>query len=489
MPSLGLGYVASYLRKNSAVPVRLRIIDMIAERITPEGLVGRLQGEGIGGDRKGDDGNGGEGKGDDGISNDRGGGDSQGEGHGYDFIGITSTTVTIHAAIRTAEACRKLYPKAKIVFGGVHPSVLPEEVLSHGCVDFVIRNEGEIPMCELVSGVPAERIRNLSFKKGGKIFHNPAQELIKNLDEIPFPAYDLMPVRKYYPAVGSYKRLPALSVIATRGCPGQCTFCFKVFGRTLRSRSAKNIFDEVASLHEKYGMREIAFYDDTFTSFRENVKEFCRLLLSSGLKISWSCFSRVDCIDRETLALMKKAGCHQILYGVESADAGILRNIRKGIDLEKVREAVKMTKEAGISPRCSFMIGNPGETPETIERTIRFALELDPDLAMFNITVPFPGTKMFDWAKGNGLLLSENWDDYDLSKQVMRLPTISNRDLQGFYSSAYRRFFLRPGYVFRRLIGVRSVEDAVELANGAKAVINVVKSRFVPSKKPVGSVV
>ena len=453
MPSLGLGYVASYLRKNSPVPIKLRFIDMIAERMTPEALPAFL---------KGDE---------------------------FDFIGITSTTVTINAAIRTAEACRSLFPKAKIVFGGVHPSVLPEEVLSHVCVDYVVRNEGEIPMVELVSGKPAEQIRNLSFRKDGKIIHNPSQELIKNLDDIPFPAYDLMPVRKYYPAVGSYKRLPALSVIATRGCPGQCTFCFKVFGRTLRTRSAKNIFDEVVYLHKTYGIEEIAFYDDTFTSFRENAKAFCRLLLESGLNISWSCFSRVDCIDRETLLLMKKSGCHQILYGVESADKAVLQNIRKGIDLEKVKAAVKMTKEIGISPRCSFMIGNPGETAETIEKTIRFAVELDPDLAMFNITVPFPGTKMFEWAKENSLLLSENWDDYNLSKQVMRLPTISNEDLQLFYSAAYRRFFLRPKYMLRRLMGVRSVDDAIELANGAKAVINVIKSRFVPSKKPLGSVV
>ncbi|MCI0503081.1 B12-binding domain-containing radical SAM protein [Candidatus Micrarchaeota archaeon] len=453
MPSLGLGYVASYLRKNSPIPVQIRIIDMIAERISPDGLPAILRGE------------------------------------EYDFVGITSTTVTIRAAIRCAKAARALFPHARIVFGGVHPSILPDEVLSHDFVDFVIRNEGEIPMLELVSGRPAQEIRNLSYKKDGKVIHNPAQELIKNLDDLPFPAYDLMPIRKYYPAVGSYKRLPALSVIATRGCPGQCTFCYKVFGRTLRSRSAKNIFDEVAFLHREYGIREIAFYDDTFTSFRDNVKEFCSLLMRSGLKITWSCFSRVDCIDRETLALMKRAGCHQILYGVESADKAILQNIRKGIDLERVRAAVRMTKEAGISPRCSFMLGNPGETRETIERTIQFALELDPDLAMFNITVPFPGTKMFEWAKQNGLLLTENWDDYDLSKQVMRLPTISDQDLRESYSSAYRRFFLRPKYMLRRLAGIRSVEDAVELANGAKAVANVVKSRFVPSKKPLGSAI
>lgn len=451
MPSLGLGYVASYLRKNCRLPLELHVIDMIAERITPEELPRLLQNK------------------------------------EFDFVGITSTTITINAAIKTAEECKRALPSTKVVFGGVHPSVMPDEVLSHKCVDFVVRNEGEMPMLELVEGKPLDQIKNLSFKREDRIIHNQPQELIKDLDEIPFPAYDLMPIEKYYPAVGSYKRLPAMSVIATRGCPGQCTFCYKVFGRTLRTRSAKNIFEEVVELHKNYGINEIAFYDDTFTTFRPNVKEFCTLLIDSGLKISWTCFSRVDCIDKETLELMKKAGCHQILYGVESADKKILKNIKKGIDLEKVRLAVKLTKEAGISPRCSFMIGNPGETKETIEETINFALELDPDLAMFNITVPFPGTVMYEWAKQNGMLLTENWDDYDLSKQVMRLSTISNEELQGYYAAAYNRFFLRPKYIFRRLIGIRSLEDIIELVNGAKAVINIVESRFVVSKKPMGS--
>jgi radical SAM superfamily enzyme YgiQ (UPF0313 family) len=453
MPSLGLGYVASYLRKNCRLPLELHFIDMIAERIIPEEIPALLQNK------------------------------------EFDFIGITSTTITIKAAIKTAEKCKKQLPYTKIVFGGVHPSVMPEEVLSHGCVDFVIRNEGEIPMLELIEGKPLDQIKNLSFKREGKMIHNPSQELIKDLDEIPIPAYDLMPISKYYPAVGSFKRLPAMSMIATRGCPGLCTFCYKVFGRTLRSRSARNIFEEVMHLHKNYGINEIAFYDDTFTSFRANVKEFCRLMIGSGIKISWSCFSRVDCIDEETLNLMKKAGCHQILYGVESADEKIIKNIKKGIDLNKVRCVVKMTKKAGISPRCSFMIGNPGEPKKTIEKTINFALELDPDLAMFNITVPFPGTTMFEWAKQNGLLLSENWDDYDLSKQIMRLPSISDEDLKNYYAAAYKRFFLRPTYIFRRFIGIRSINDIIELISGAKAVVNIIKSRFVVSKKPVGSVI
>ncbi|MGC9114331.1 MAG: B12-binding domain-containing radical SAM protein [Candidatus Micrarchaeia archaeon] len=453
MPSLGLGYVASYVRENCSAPVEIEIIDMIAERLAPEQLAPLLKGK------------------------------------QFDFIGITSTTITIKAALKTAEECKKLFPSAKVVMGGVHPSVMPDEVLSNDAVDFVVRNEGEIPMLELVEGRPVEEIKNLSFKRDGKHFHNAEQDLIKNLDSIPFPAYDLMPVKKYYPAVGSYKQLPALSIIATRGCPGRCTFCYKVFGSSLRTRSAKNIFDEVVELHKKYGIREIAFYDDTFTSFRPNVKEFCRLMIESGLQITWTCFSRVDCIDRETLQLMKKAGCHQILYGVESADEQILLNIDKRINLEKVRQAVKMTKEAGISPRCSFMIGNPGETKETIEKTINFALELDPDLAMFNITVPYPGTRMFAWAKENKLLKTEDWDDYDLSKQVMSLPTISNEDLQKYYATAYRRFFLRPKYVLRRILAVRSLEDVTELVSGARAVINVIKTRFSASKKPVGSTV
>ena len=451
MPSLGLGYVASYLRKNCKKRLKIQIIDMVAEQMTISDLTKRIS-----------------------CLN-------------FDYIGITSTTITIKSALKIAEECKNLNPHTKIIFGGVHPSISPDEVLSNSAVDFVIRNEGEISLLELVSGKFPSTINNLSYRKNGKIIHNPERELIKNLDDIPMPAYDLMPMDKYFPAVGSYKRLPAVSVIATRGCPGRCTFCYKVFGTTLRTRSAKNIFNEIKYLKQKFGIKEIAFYDDTFTSFRQNVKAFCKLLIKSKMNITWSCFSRVDCIDGETLKLMKKAGCHQILYGVESADHQILQNIDKRINLEKVKQAVAMTKKAGISARCSFMLGNPGETKETIERTIDFAIDLDPDLAMFNITVPFPGTRMYSWAKEHNYLLTEDWDDYDLSKQIMKLPTISNEDLQYYYALAYKKFFLRPKYILKRFFKIRSIEDAKELMNGASAVINVVKSKFKASKKPLGS--
>jgi len=232
-----------------------------------------------------------------------------------------------------------------------------------------------------------------------------------------------------------------------------------VSGRHTRFRSAANIADEIKLLIRDYGIREVSFYDDTFTANRENVLELCGTIRREGIDITWSCMSRIDRVDAGLLREMKSAGCHQIGYGIESADEGILRNIRKPIPLDRANQAVEWTRRAGINVRCMFMFGNPGETEETMEKTFKFALELDPDIAVFNITTPFPGTEMFDWAKENGYLLTRDWAKYDLSGCIMRLPTLEPEKIERFYRKAYRRFYMRPGYLIRRLFKIRNFTE------------------------------
>jgi len=434
MPKLGPAYIAAYLEKTGH---HVKILDCPAERITLESLPEKLK-----------------------------------EYDAPRFVGITSNTVVIGNAIKTAEMCKARWPNVKVVMGGIHPTVLPDEVLSSDFVDFVVRGEGEITTYELITNNPAKEIPGLSFKSNG-IVHNPPRPPIKDLDSLPYPAYHLLPMKKYSPATGSYKRLPVMGIFTTRGCPGRCTYCYPK--GMLRKRSAKNIMGEIKILMNEYGIKEISFYDDTFTVFKDNVKELCSIIIDEGIDVTWSCFARVDFIDEELLSIMKKAGCHQIKYGIESADEQILKNINKRINLDQVGGAIALTKKVGITAVGAFMFGNPGETEETIQKNIDFAIELDLDEAVFNITTPFPGTEMFKWAKEKGHLITEDWSKYNLSTVVMNLPTIESECIKKYYKIAYRRFYMRPRYIIERLSRIKSFVELKENMNAFFSILHAFK--------------
>lgn len=402
------------------------------------------------------------------------------------FVGLTAVSAQASSAHRVAAMVKCTSPDSTVVLGGVHATVLPEELLADSNIDYVIRGEGEKPFADLIEGRPPDSIDGLSYRSRdplGPIKHNPMGEPIADLDSLPTPAYHLIRFDLYKPAVGAYRRLPAIAMMTTRGCPGKCTFCSSAL-TPFRTRSAEHIVEEIQQLQAGYGIREISFYDDTFTVFKGNVARMCDLIVERGIDVTWSCFARTDCIDGTLLAKMRDAGCHQILYGIESADAEILKNIRKPIDLERSREAVRLTREAGITVRACFMLGSPGETVETMHRTIEFAKELDPDIALFNITVPFPGTQMFDWAKANGYLRTCNWHDYDGANAILELPTVSVDEVNRLYRVAYHKFYLRPGYLLGQLMRLRGWEDMKTGFRALRSVLTVRSTRPVP--KPPG---
>ncbi|OGS43091.1 MAG: hypothetical protein A2539_09385 [Elusimicrobia bacterium RIFOXYD2_FULL_34_15] len=379
------------------------------------------------------------------------------------FVGITASTPIISSALNIAKISKTVLPGTKVVLGGVHPSVMADEVLKEESVDFVVRCEGEKTIKELISGIEIEKISGLSYKKDGRIIHNQERPVIQNLDTLPMPAYHLLPMNKYFPAKGSYKKLPAMGMMTGRGCPGRCTFCLgNYLGEKIRVRSAEKIFEEILLLKNKYGIKEVSFYDDTFTTKKDNVKKLCEKIISEKFDISWSCFARVDFVDEELLKIMKSAGCHQIMYGIESGDEGILKNINKKISFEKVEKIVNITKNTGIEVRAAFMFGNPGETTETMQRTIDYAIKLNPDVAIFNITTPYPGTEMFKWAKEKNIIITENWDEYDLSKPIMNLPTVSPENVKKYYDKAYKDFYMRPGYLLNRVLKIRNLSDVID---------------------------
>ncbi len=391
----------------------------------------------------------------------------------FDLVGITATTPQIDSALAIAAQAKEEWPETTVVLGGVHPTVLPEEVLSHPSVDLVVRGEGEETILEIAAERPVEQIAGVSFRDKGQVVHNSDRKLIADLNTLPLPAYHLLPMKRYYPAVGAYKRLPATSVLATRGCPGRCTFCYRIFGPRLRVRSGRLVAEEVKHLQDRYGIKEICFYDDTFTSVKKEVYAFCRAVEDLKIDLTWSCFSRVDAVDEDVLRAMKATGCHQIMYGIESASPEILKNIQKKIDLDKAVEAVRAAQRARIDVRAAFMIGNPGETRETMEETLSFAIKLNPELIILNMTTPFPGTEMFAWAEKKGYLTTRNWNHYDLCHAVMQLPSISQEDLQKFYRTAYRRFYLRPGYMFGRVARLRSLSDIKSAVRGLRGILGV----------------
>jgi anaerobic magnesium-protoporphyrin IX monomethyl ester cyclase len=420
LPPLGLGYLASMLLKNN---IDAEILDLNAFQQPPEAVADFLKGK------------------------------------KYDWVGITATTNLVPSAKKLAQAVRANAPESKILMGGVHPTLLPDEIMAWPEVDYVIRGEGEHSIVELVSGKAPEGIRGLSFRKGKEIVHNSDRELIPDLDQVPFPAWHLLPIKKYLPALGGYKKLPAVSLITSRGCSGSCTYCNNFFGSRVRKRSADNVVAELAMLVKDYGIREVYFYDDSFTEFPSKVIDLCKKMVSEKLNLSWSCFARVNIVSEDLLRAMKEAGCHHISYGIESGNPEILECIDKKVNLEKVRQSVALTKKVGIDTLLGFMLGLPGETRETMEQSLRFGLELDPDMIIFDITTPFPGTKLFAWAEQNGYLKTKKWDEYDLYTMVMNLPTVSEQEVRDFYSRAYREFYFRLGYLLKRFSKMRTWLD------------------------------
>jgi radical SAM superfamily enzyme YgiQ (UPF0313 family) len=378
-------------------------------------------------------------------------------GAGLDVIGISASTSVFPAAVAVAERLARAHPEAQVVFGGAHPTALPDQVLACRWIDAVVRGEGEETFAELLDGRPLHQIPGLSFRADGQVVHNPDRPLLDDLDRLPLPAYDLLPMSAYRPPLGGYLRLPAVAMITSRGCPGRCTFCFhRMWRGKVRCRSPEKVVEEMMLLASRYRVREISFYDDTFTARRGATRELCRRLIQAPHRLTWSCEARADVVDAETLSLMAQAGCHQICFGAESASDEILRRMNKRVDRAGVERAVRLTQQAGIRARAAFMLGSPGETERSLRATLRYAIELRPDVVQFNITTPFPGTELYDWAVREGALLSTDWSRYDHAHGLLDLPEAPPELVERCYRQAHRSFYLRPAYLLRRLRDIRS---------------------------------
>ncbi len=387
-----------------------------------------------------------------------------------DWIGITAMTPVVPQALALARSCRRLFPGVPIVMGGAHATVLPDDLLAHSEVDCVARGEGERILEALVAGEPWDGIPGLSWRSEGRVVHNPDRSLLEDLDQLPSPAWHLLPMRRYRPGLGTYRQLPAMSLMTGRGCPNRCTYCFNIFGRRVRRQSPERVVEEMARLERDHGVRQIQFYDDTFTLQRSWLEAFCEGLVRRLPKVTWTCYGRVDRVDAESLGLMAHAGCHQICFGVESGDPEVLGTIDKRIGPDQVRRAVDLTRRSGIEPRGTFMFGNQGETEASMQRTLDLALDLDLDVALFSVATAYPGTAFHRWAQAGGHLVTRDWSRYDRNATTVRLPTVAPEKVWDFHTRAYRRFYLRPGFIARRGLRLRNLRHLGDAARVLAAV-------------------
>jgi len=383
---------------------------------------------------------------------------------GPDLVGLTSGTPMIFRAFRAAEIVKKASSNTKVILGGPHPSVLPEESLRQKGVDFVVRGEGEYTILELAKELRKDKpklskIDGLSYTINKRVKHNKDRKPIMDLDALPRPARDLLPMDRYRATPGNHRREPATSMMSSRGCPFQCTYCAKPFGMRFRSHSPEYMITEMEELVEKYGTKEIVFFDDTFTFDKKRAERVCDMMAEKDWDLTFSCMARGDTIDRSLAGKMKKAGCQYIGFGIESVTPEILKNLKKGETVEKINQSIMNSRKVGLFVRGFYIIGSPGETPETIKRNIEHAKKMKIDLAQFSIITPFPGTELFNWAEKNGYLLTKDWRMYDCSEPIISLPNLKPEDLKYWYQRAFKEFYGRPGYILRQVGNIKTRQD------------------------------
>lgn len=400
-----------------------------------------------------------------------------------DIVGVYCNTSNYQHAVELAKEI-KINSNVPIIFGGPHVTIMPLEVLNNDPIDYVAIGEGERTIVELMgvlsgrdSRLTLKDINGLGFKEHGRSTINPPRPLIQDLDSISFPARHLVPTDKYRASPNHYKRLPVATMMTSRGCPFRCTFCDiqKIWPGKYRLRSVKNVIDEVKHLIRNYGIKEIKFWDDSWGVNREWVEEFCDTIVRERLDLSWSCQSRVNTIDKEILKKMKEAGCWCIFFGIESLNQETLKAINKQITVEQSINALKWTKEAGIESIANFILGLPRETPDTVKEMLKKLCKLNPAYVKFNIMTPYPGTVLYEQIKQGkwGTIVDESYDRLTGYFATFFPYGYKNIDeLKKMKKYAFRKYYLRFGYILSRLLSIRSFEDLKRYARGARAIIS-----------------
>lgn len=438
MPPTGLAYIAGALDHHGTV---VRCLDMFADKLSGEDIVEAAR------------------------------------RFKPDLIGMTVLTPSAPVCELLVAMLRKAVPEAKHVWGGVHADVFAREIVRDLGVDFCVHHDGEITICELVDALSAgekdlSAIDGITWKNSdGDVISNKPRALLRDLDSLPYPAWHLFPIHRYGLLPFADIAKPILTMAGSRGCPYRCDYCSLIHtgGKTFRRRDPIKVVDEYEYLVDRYGVKQIGFIDPIFPLVKKDLGPLCDEIVRRGLdqRCVWLSETRADRLDKETCEDMYRGGCRRVLMGIESGVDMLLNNVNKTLTTDKVREGVANARNAGIQTVGLFMIGLPGETPELTRETIEFAVDLDLDFAKFAITVPFPGSKLFEdrWQKD---LFRDDWENYttfnpDPDRLIYHPPGYDPAELIRMQAYALRRFYMRPQQIRKQLVDLRTISPKMLL--------------------------
>ena len=396
------------------------------------------------------------------------------KGAGTKLFVVDSTTPSIYNDVSFAAALKEKYPDAVVMMVGTHVSTLPEETLDiNEKIDAVARKEYDLIVMEIAQalkdGKNWRQTRGITYRDDkGQFRSNEDMPYITDMDDVPFASKFIkehLDVEDYFIPASLF---PERQIFTGRGCPFHCNFCLypqTMHGHQYRARSPQSVVEEFQYIADHFpNVREVVIEDDTFTADKERVKEVCRMLVEKGLntRLSWMANARVT-LDYDTMVCMKKAGCRLLLPGFESGSQQILNNIRKGTKVEQFKPYVDNARKAGMQVHGCFIVGNKGETRETMQETLRVALSLKLDTVQFYPLMPFPGTEAYDWAVSQGYL-SGKYTDYlqedGNHNTSLHLDDISAEELVEFCNYCRRKYYMRPWYIGHRIwMGLKDPED------------------------------
>lgn len=391
---------------------------------------------------------------------------------------LDTSTPSIYSDVAFGAMLKEKYPDAFVLLVGTHPSATVAETMAiDERIDGIARKEYDYIVRDLAialrDGTSLSQVKGLSYREGGEVRNNPEAEYITDLDQIPYASKFIKEYLDVHDYVFAAAAFPSIQIFTGRGCPARCNFCVypqTMHGHNYRLRSVDNVVGEFEYIVKYFPeVKEIVIEDDTFTVNKKRTVEICQKLIEKKIKIRWLCNARVN-LDLETMKLMKKAGCHLIIPGVESVNQQILNNIHKGTTVDQIEKYMANAHKAGLMVHACYMVGNQGETRETMEATLQAALRFKTDTAQFFPLIPYPGTEAYEWAKSNGYI-SGKYDEYcqedGTLNCIVNTPELTAQELVDFCAYARKKYYLRPWYIGHRL--VKGLTDFEDLKRSLKA--------------------
>lgn len=455
-PSLSLGGLAAWVRQHG---FQVKLIDLHVENIYPKDAADRVR---------------------------------EWDPH---IVALTAKTLGWPAVIEIAQMVREAAPNAKVVVGGPHLSIYAKESMTWPCFDVAVVGDGEetfLDLCQQVAGgatvdelagTPGTVVR----KSDGEIVQGGPRAIPKDIDRYPMTAWDLMPLGDYH-CLTLLK--PFATMVTTRGCPWHCGYCSQVYSERLRFRSVELVVEEMQYLVDHYGIREIVFFDETFTIGKKRMHKLADEILRRNIKVKFNIRARVDTVDREVVRDLKRAGLRSIHMGVEAGTDRLLKIMNKRITREQTERAFRICREEGVDTRGYFMIGYYDATPQDIEETIRFAAGLGLDWASFSVATALPATDLYRIAQERGYVDGDFWKRYTIDGggviPQLETETFTAEQLRAYRTKAYLKFYMRPDLIRRKFSKSEGREELMEMMGGATVLSEIVKSTLLKKIPSVG---